>query len=55
MEPKLNEKAFLMYMTGELHHELKKRASKYNMTMKEYVTRILNEQIIKENRYEQVK
>jgi predicted DNA binding CopG/RHH family protein len=55
MEDIYQEKRFIMRLSSVLHDEIKKRAKKRNMTMTRYITCLINEQIIKENRYEQSK
>ena len=47
-----SEKALLIHITVQLHHDIKKRALKRNMSMKDYVTAIINDQIEKEKQYE---
>lgn len=55
MEKRPENKVLIMQIPKPLHDEVKKRAIKHNMTMTRYVVCLINEQIIKENRSEQIK
>lgn len=52
MEKKPENTNFIMQMPKPLHSELKRLAKKYNMTMSRYMVCLINEQLIKESRYE---
>lgn len=52
MKEKKIEKALLIHISTQLHHEIKKRALKRNVSMKDYVTAIINDQISKEEQYD---
>lgn len=52
MEKKPENKILIMQIPEPLHNEIKKQAKKYNMTMTRYVVCLINEQLIKESRYE---
>lgn len=55
MEMRPENTNFIMRIEKPLHSELKRLAKKYNMTMSRYVICLINEQLIKESRYEQNK
>jgi len=52
MKIRKSEKSLLIHISVQLHHEIKKRALKRNVTMKDYVTSIINDQIFKEEQYD---
>lgn len=55
MEETYKEKIIAMRVSEVLHDEIKKRSKRRNMTMTRYIMSLINEQIIKENQYEQNK